>query len=142
MYVYMYVCIYIYILLYVYVCVYICIHIMYIRATAGELGHLHPRGLRHLLRRPALQHSGISKRGFCRYSSFVMAWYFGSMSWRQVLNHRRGLVGSGTVRGWRNTVGNLIEIVWLKNLSRGSIYWHMRETQRVMFHRICQHSLL
>ena len=36
-----------------------------------------------------------------------------------------------SMRGWRSTVGNLIEIVWLQQkLSLASVYWHMRETQR------------
>ena len=35
------------------------------------------------------------------------------------------------LRGWRNTVGSLIEMFRLKRkLSRASIYWHMREKQR------------
>ena len=35
------------------------------------------------------------------------------------------------LRGWRNTVGNLIEMFGLnKNLSLASIYWHTRETRR------------
>ena len=36
-----------------------------------------------------------------------------------------------SLRGWRNTVGNLIDIVWFEqNLSQASIYWHLREQQR------------
>ena len=35
------------------------------------------------------------------------------------------------LRGWPNTVGNLIEIVWVnKNLSRASSYQYVHETQR------------
>ena len=36
------------------------------------------------------------------------------------------------LRGWRNTVGDLIETLWLKHitLSRALLYWYVRETQR------------
>ena len=41
------------------------------------------------------------------------------------------LDASNVMGGWRNTVGSLIEIVWLnKDLSRASIYWCTREKQR------------
>ena len=40
-------------------------------------------------------------------------------------------MGTGTMRGWRNTVGSLVEFVSArKSLSRASIYRYMHETQR------------
>ena len=42
-----------------------------------------------------------------------------------------GPPASTRTRGWRKTVGNLIEMFWLnKNLSRASIYWYVREQKK------------
>ena len=41
------------------------------------------------------------------------------------------------MRGWQNTVGNLVEfLLGQTSLSQSSTYWHMRETQRGTFFKI------
>ena len=50
---------------------------------------------------------------------------------RSASGRARRSIGTARLRGWLNTVGNLIELFSCQNsLSRASTYWYMRENQR------------
>ena len=60
----------------------------------------------------------------------LRGWRKRKRGWRKRLA-KANIRGLANIRGWRKTVGNLIEYArFKKGLSRASIYWHTQEKQR------------